>query len=236
MNSGFAPINARDRLIVALDVPTESAALKLVQQLADQVGSFKIGLQLYTAIGPRVVEAVLNSGARVFLDLKLHDIPNTVGSAVASASQLGVHMLTLHLSGGRAMIEAAAAAKGANLLLLGVTVLTSLNDEMLRETGVAANVREQVLQLAQLGAAAGVDGVVASPHEISAIRGRFGQALKIVTPGVRPQWSEAGDQKRFSTPRQAIDAGADYLVIGRPIAADPEPAEAARRVLEELTA
>jgi orotidine-5'-phosphate decarboxylase len=236
MNSERLAISPRDRLIVALDVASQSGALNLVSELRDDVGLFKIGLQLYTSLGPEIVRAVKDSGARVFLDLKLHDIPNTVAKAVAAASDLGVDMLTIHLSGGRAMISAAAAEAGDDLLLLGVTVLTSIDAAMLAEVGVNRTIEEQVCALAHLGAECGVNGVVASPHEIGGIRELMKDRLKIVTPGVRPAWSEPGDQKRFSTPREALDAGADYLVIGRPITAHPQPREAARKIAEELSA
>ncbi len=229
-------LSPRERLIVALDFPTAAEALRTVEQLSSEVGIFKIGLQLYTAEGPAIVRAVMKTGAKVFLDLKLCDIPNTVTGAVAAAASLGAQMLTVHLSGGRAMLEAAAAAKTANLLLLGVTVLTSANEETLREVGIDSSVEKQVQRLADLAAAAGMDGVVASPHEIKMLRARFGDKLKIVTPGVRPGWSEPGDQKRFSTPKEALQNGADYLVIGRPITANSNPREAAQKILAEISA
>jgi orotidine-5'-phosphate decarboxylase len=224
-----------DRIIVALDVPTKDAALDLVSQLQDAVSRFKIGLQLYTAEGPTIVREVLAAGAKVFLDLKLHDIPNTVARAVESAGNLGVDMLTIHLSGGLEMVRAAASASKGDMLILGVTVLTSANEETLREVGISDKIDSQVLRLARLGRAAGVQGLVASPHEIRQLRAEFGDKIKIVTPGVRPSWAEAGDQKRFMTPRQAIDAGADYLVIGRPITAHANPREAVAKILDELS-
>lgn len=226
--------NARDRLIVALDFSTGAEALDLVRDLAREISIFKIGLQLYTAAGPEIVRAVSASGARIFLDLKLHDIPNTVGKAVAAARQLGVGMLTLHLSGGRAMLEAAVAEARGDLLLLGVTVLTSADDATLRETGIDSGVMEQTLRLANLGAEAGCGGLIASPHEVSALRKSAAAKMTIVTPGVRPAWSAADDQKRFTSPREAIDLGADYLVIGRPITAHPNPREAVREIIREL--
>jgi orotidine-5'-phosphate decarboxylase len=225
-----------DKLIVALDVSSKAEALGLVEQLREQISFFKIGLQLYTVAGPEMVREIIRQDAGVFLDLKLHDIPNTVGRAVAAASELGVQMLTVHLSGGRAMLEAAVASRTANLSLLGVTVLTSVDETTLRETGVNSSIGEQVLRLANLGAAAGIDGVIASPHEIKTLRARFGQKLKIVTPGVRPGWAAPGDQKRFATPEEAVRDGADYLVIGRPITADTNPREAVRRILDEISA
>ena len=222
-----------DKIIVALDVPTKEEALALVDQLRDEISFFKIGLQLYTAEGPEIVRAVLSTDAKVWLDLKLHDIPNTVARAVESASNLGVHMLTIHLSGGSEMIRAATAARTNNITILGVTVLTSANEQTLREIGVADRVADQVLRLAKLGVKAEIDGIVASPHEIKALRAEFGEKIKIVVQGIRPSWAEPGDQKRFMTPRQAVDAGADYIGIGRPITTHPRPREALAKILEE---
>ena len=226
--------DARDKIIVALDVPAKAEALDLVKQLAPEISFFKIGLQLYTVAGPEVVREILETGAKVFLDLKLHDIPNTVARAVESAASLGVQMLTIHLSGGEAMLRAAANARPANMSILGVTVLTSLNEEALHQVGVSERINDHVLRLARLGQEAGIDGLVASPFEARTLREEFGDNIKIVTPGVRPSWSEAGDQKRFMTPRQAFDAGADYLVIGRPITAHANPREAVVKILDEL--
>jgi orotidine-5'-phosphate decarboxylase len=222
------------QIIVALDVATNKEALHLVTELSPDVGFFKIGLQLYTAAGPGLARDISVLGPRVFLDLKLHDIPNTVAKAVEAAGRLGVKMLTIHLSGGSEMIRAAVNARQDDMLILGVTVLTSSNDETLRETGIPDTINNHVLRLAQLGVSAGIDGLVASPHEARALRTEFGDKIKIVTPGVRPSWSEPGDQKRFMTPREAIEAGADYLVIGRPITAHPNPREAVARILAEL--
>lgn len=224
---------AADKIIVALDVPTKREALDLVEKLRGQISFLKIGLQLYTAEGPEIVRAASSTGSKIFLDLKLHDIPNTAAKAVESASCLGVHMLTIHLSGGSEMIRAAISAR-ANTLLLGVTVLTSSTEETLREIGIAGKVDNQVLRLAKLGIEAGIDGVVASPHEIKALRHEFGNEIKIVVPGIRPSWSEPGDQRRIMTPREALDAGADYLVIGRPITGHPNPREAVAKILGEL--
>ena len=218
--------NAADKIIVALDVPTKERALELVKQLEDKISFFKIGLQLYTAEGPEIVRAVLATGAKVWLDLKLYDIPNTVARAVESASTLGVQMLTIHLSGGSEMIRAATAARANEMLLLGVTVLTSATEQTLREIGIDDDVDEQVLRLANLGAAGGIDGLVASPHELKRLRAEFGNRIKIAVQGIRPGWAEPGDQKRFMTPREAIEAGADYIGIGRPITAHPRPIEA----------
>jgi len=225
---------AADKIIVALDVPTRKEALKLVEKLRDQISFFKIGLQLYTEEGPGIVRAVSETGSKVWLDLKLHDIPNTVAKAVESASRLGVQMLTIHLSGGCEMVRAATAARISNMLLLGVTVLTSATEETLREIGIQGKIDDQVLRLAKLGIEAGIDGVVASPHEIKSLRREFGNKMRIIVPGVRPSWSEPGDQRRTMTPCEALEAGADYLVIGRPIVAHPNPNEAVAKVLGEL--
>jgi orotidine-5'-phosphate decarboxylase len=225
---------AADKIIVALDVATKEKALDLVEELRDQISFFKIGLQLYTAEGPEIVRAVLSAGAKVWLDIKLHDIPNTIARAVESATNLGVHMLTIHLSGGSEMIRAATAARTNNITLLGVTVLTSATEQTLREIGIADRVEDQVLRLAKLGVEAGIDGVVASPHEIKTLRREFGDKIKIVVQGIRPSWAEPGDQKRFMTPCQAVEAGADYIGIGRPIVAHRNPQEALKKILQEL--
>src|SRR5438477_11569773 len=225
-----------EKIIVALDVPSKDAALRLVEQLREQISFFKIGLQLYTAEGPEIVRAILATGAKVFLDLKFNDIPTTVARTVEAASNLGVRMLTIHLSGGSDMIRAAVAVPKNELLILGLTVLTSANEGVLREIGISDEIDNQVLRLAKLGVANGVGGIVASPHEIKSLRAEFGDKIKIVVPGIRPSWSEPGDQKRFATPREAIEAGADHLVIGRPITAHKNPREAVERILGELPA
>ena len=227
---------AADKIIVALDVATKAQALGLVEQLRAEISFFKIGLQLYTAEGPEIVRAVLATGAKVFLDLKLHDIPNTVAKAVESAASLGVQMLTIHLSGGLEMIRAATAARTNNMSILGVTVLTSATEQTLREIGVSDKVDNQVLRLAKLGVAAGIDGVVASPHEIKRLRADFGNKITIVVQGIRPSWAEPGDQKRFMTPRAALEAGADYIGIGRPITTHPDPRDAVAKILDEIGA
>ena len=234
MNSQSRTVSARDRLIVALDVPTQTEALNFVRDLSPEVSFFKIGLQLYTGAGPEIVRAVLATSAKVFLDLKLHDIPNTAARIVESAVCLGVQMLTIHLSGGEEMIRAAIAGRKHNMSILGVTVLTSASEQTLRETGVSDKINNHVLRLAKLGVTTGIDGVVASPHEIKMLRAEFGDQIKIVVPGIRPSGSESADQKRVMTPREAIQAGADYLVIGRPIIAHPAPREAVTRILDEV--
>jgi orotidine-5'-phosphate decarboxylase len=225
---------AADKIIVALDVATNRKAFELVEQLRGEISFFKIGLQLYTAEGPEIVRAVLASGAKVWLDLKLYDIPNTVARAVESASTLGVQMLTIHLSGGSEMVRAATAARANNMLLLGVTVLTSSTERTLHEIGITDTVEDQVIRLAKLGAEAGIDGVVASPREIKLLRREFGDRIKIAVQGIRPTWAEPGDQKRFMTPHEALKAGADYIGIGRPITAHPRPREALTKILDEL--
>jgi len=228
-------IVAKDKIIVPLDVPTANAARELIQAIGGTVGFFKIGNQLLTAEGPAIVREVLDSGSKVFLDLKYHDIPNTVRHSVESACALGVDMLTIHLSGGRAMCEAAVAGRGASeTLVLGVTVLTSLTDDALSDVGFRGTVKEEVLLLAELAKNTGVTGLVASPHELTLLRNRYGSLFTTVIPGIRPKWSEPGDQKRVLTPRQAVDAGADYLVIGRPITASIDPKDAVRRIIDEL--
>lgn len=223
-----------DRLIIALDVATADEALALTGELSGEISFFKVGLQLYTAAGPAIVRAISATGANVFLDLKLHDIPNTVAKAVSAASELGVAMLTLHLSGGSKMLEAAANACPPDLLLLGVTVLTSSDEATLREIGVASTVEEQALRLAAVGAASGIRGLIASPHEVAPLRKRLGETTTIITPGVRPSWAAADDQKRFTTPAEALRNGADYLVIGRPVTAHADPRAAVRKIIEEL--
>jgi orotidine-5'-phosphate decarboxylase len=227
--------NIADKIIVALDVPTKEKALALIDQLQGEISFFKIGLQLYTAEGPEIVRAVLAAGAKVWLDLKLYDIPNTVARAVESANTLRVQMLTIHLSGGSEMIRAATAARCNDMLLLGVTVLTSSTEETLHEIGIMDVVENQVIRLAKLGAAAGIDGLVASPHEIKTLRHAFGNGIKIAVQGIRPTWAEPGDQKRFMTPREAIEAGADYIGIGRPITRHARPREAVALILDELS-
>lgn len=233
--------NIEQPILVALDVATIETALDLVGLLQPYVGGFKVGLELCTALGtPQVVEAVGKAGGALFLDLKLHDIPNTVAASVRAVCELGsaVRMLTLHCQGGAAMLRAAVAAAHAAPqcpLLLGVTVLTSIDVVALRnELGVGTSLEAHVVHLARLAQACGLDGVVASPHEVAAIRAACGPELLIVTPGVRPTWAARDDQRRVMTPAEAIAAGADYLVVGRPITAAADPANAAARIVAEL--
>jgi orotidine-5'-phosphate decarboxylase len=234
MKSSPQTINARDRLIVALDFPNQAKAIEIVSALSGAASIYKIGLELYTAAGPEIIRRVAASGAKIFLDLKLHDIPNTVAKAVAAANELRVEMLTVHLSGGRAMLEAAVGARAQGLILLGVTVLTSAPEETLHETGVNSKLAEQVVRLGELGKQCEIDGLITSPHEVSILRERLGPEMTLVTPGVRPTWAEPNDQKRFMTPSDAMKNGADYLVVGRPITAAADPREAMQRLLDEM--
>ena len=230
-----------DRIIIALDVQTKDEGIALVSKLTD-ARTFKVGLELFTAEGPALFRKLKSLRKDIFLDLKLHDIPNTVAGAVRSAFKHGVQMMTIHASGGREMMakaaEAARAAvesgKGAKPILLGVTVLTSLKGADLEEVGLGSDVASQVLRLAGLAKAAGLDGVVCSPQEIEVLRREFGPDLVIVTPGIRPVWAAAQDQKRIMTPAEAVAKGADYLVIGRPITGAPSPNEAFLRIVSEL--
>ena len=226
---------AKEKIIVPLDVSSEAEARRLIEILAGHVGLFKIGNQLATQVGPSIVREIKEAGTKVFLDLKFHDIPNTVKHAVESACALGVDMLTIHLAGGKAMCKAAVAGRGtSSTLILGVTVLTSLDDQALAEAGFRMPVREQVLLLATLAQQTGITGLVASPQELGVLRQQFGSFFTTVIPGIRPSWAAAGDQKRTMTPKEAIKAGADYLVIGRPIIAAADPLGAVERILEEL--
>jgi orotidine-5'-phosphate decarboxylase len=227
----------RHRLIVALDVSSAAAARKIVAAVGDSAHTYKVGMQLYTAEGPSIVRELVSSGRRVFLDLKYHDIPNTVGAAVRQAAQLGVNMLTVHASGGGPMLRAAseAAADQANSpRVLAVTVLTSLDDNELNKIGIRGTVVDEVLRLAALALSNGCRGVVASAHEAAALRDDLGQDFLIVTPGVRPAGSGRDDQARVVTPSEAIAAGATHIVVGRPITEAADPAAEARAILGQL--
>ena len=232
----------KDRVFAAIDTPDTARAAQLVAALRGEVGGIKIGNELFTAQGPEGVRA-LAGAARLFLDLKFHDIPNTVAGAVRSATRLRPFCLTLHVAGGRAMMEAAARAareaaeelEVARPKLLGITVLTSLDGSDLEAAGQRGPVAEQVRRLAGLAQDAGLDGVVCSPREIAVVRADRGPEFILLVPGIRPAWAASGDQKRVTTPAEAIAAGADFLVIGRPITAQDDPRAAARRIAEELT-
>lgn len=224
-----------DRVIVALDVSTADEARALVDRLAGRAGMFKVGSQLFTAAGPAFVRELVTGGEKVFLDLKYHDIPNTVAGAVSAACQLGVSLLDVHALGGKAMLEAAAGALPAmGARLLAVTILTSVDEDAHREVGLSGHVPDSVRRLARLTRDAGLDGVVASPHEVALVREACGDDFVIVTPGIRPAGAAAGDQARAATPRAALDAGADLLVVGRPITAAPEPARALEELLDQI--
>jgi len=225
-----------NRVIIPLDVPSAEDAFTLVDRLGDEADFYKVGFELYTRGGPDVVRELVARGKRVFLDIKLHDIPNTVAGAVAAASDLGVDLLTLHASGGPRMLESAAAARSGDIRLLAVTVLTSLTpDEMSAVWGRdIRSVRDDVGRLALMAKDAGVDGIVASALEASWIRQQVGPGFLIVTPGIRPAGSDAGDQNRVATPGDAVRNGADYLVIGRPITQADDPVAALSSVLHEI--
>jgi orotidine-5'-phosphate decarboxylase len=234
--------NLAKKIIVALDVSTEEEALGLTGQLLESE-VFKVGLELFTAEGPLLIEKLKSHNKKVFLDLKLHDIPNTVAGAVRTGTRHGVHMMTLHASGGKEMMKRAADAAAeeatklgtARPLLVGVTVLTSLKTEHLQTIGIQSDTEEQVKRLAGLAREAGLDGVVCSPQEIDLVKGEYGQDFLVVAPGIRPAWAAAQDQKRILTPSQAIRKGADYIVIGRPIIKDSSPRDAFHKILEELS-
>ena len=244
----------RDRLIVALDLPSGDAATRMAERLQGHVGMFKVGSELFTAEGPVVVRYLVTTGQRVFLDLKFHDIPNTVRAAAREAAELGVSMVNVHASGGRKMMEAAlegacgagtGSGHDARAKVLAVTVLTSLEGQDLEELGISGTPVKAVIRLARLAQRAGLDGVVASPREIFALRQACGPDFLIVTPGIRPASplhhpvqasATTNDQARVATPASAIAAGADYLVVGRPITSAPDPVAAAEAIVAEMEA
>jgi len=229
--------DSRQRLIVALDVSSAAVARKIVTAVGDSARIYKVGAQLYTAEGPAIVRELIGSGFEVFLDLKYHDIPNSVGAAVSEAAKLGVRMLTVHASGGTKMLRAAVeAARNTNpsTMILGVTVLTSLDDRDLENGGVRGTVVDQVIRLGTIALRAGCHGVVASAQEASALRTDLGDDFVIVTPGVRPLGAGLGDQARVVTPAEAVAAGANYIVVGRPITEAAEPGAEAREILAEI--
>jgi len=227
---------------VALDTTDVAQAAALATSLKGLVAGVKLGLEFFTACGPKGIEAVSDLGLPVFLDLKLHDIPNTVAGAMKGIAKLAPRLTTIHASGGFAMMKAAmdAAREGAAKAnrpatkVLAVTVLTSLDQEAMGAVGFGGSVLDQVKRLAVLAQAAGVDGLVCSPHEVETVRNVVGPDMTLVVPGIRPAWAEVGDQKRFMTPKEALTRGADLLVIGRPITDAAVPADAARRIAEEL--
>lgn len=237
-SSQLSPLEqAKQHLIVALDVPTAEAALTLAGRLEDQCQWFKVGLELFISAGPAIVEKLANQGHSVFLDLKLHDIPNTAAAAVRSAASLGASLLTIHAAGGPAMLQAAqeaAAGLASAPQLLAVTVLTSMDQAQLTATGVAAAPAQQVALLARLGLEAGIRGFVCSPQEVAAMRALTGLEGVLVTPGIRPSGADKGDQQRIATPTFALNEGASYLVVGRPITQADDPALAAEAILFEI--
>lgn len=232
-------IDPQERLIVALDVSSAAAAQKIVAAVGDSASTYKVGMQLYTAEGPGIVRDLVSSGRKVFLDLKFHDIPNTVASAVRETASLGVYMLTVHGSGGSKMLQAAAeAAKGSagqGPIVLAVTVLTSMDQNDLNSTGVPGKVAEQVVRLARTAVQSGCGGVVASVQEAALLCKELGKDFAIVTPGIRPAGSAVGDQARVATPAEAMAAGATHIVVGRPITGAHDPAKAAKEIIAEMS-
>lgn len=235
---------AKEKIWVALDVGDLTTAKKLIKKLSPHIGVFKVGMQLYTAVGPKIIEVIKKENGKVFLDMKFHDIPNTVAGAGRSSTILGVDFFNIHTSGGTEMMKAAVdaikdEASKNNITppkILGVTVLTSLNEEILNsELNVSVPLNKQAEHLAKLAKKCGLDGVIASPHEAKNIRKSCGKSFMIVTPGIRPLWAiDKGDQKRVTTPREAIQLGADAFVIGRPITKASNPVESAKKTLEEI--
>jgi orotidine-5'-phosphate decarboxylase len=227
----------KEKIAIALDVSSRQDALRLVKDLHDLVGMFKVGSQLYMAAGPAIVREIIEAGGKVFLDLKFHDIPNTVTNAAVEAANLGVSMVTIHASGGRAMMEATVTAvreKFGNQkpLIVAVTVLTSLDKPGLLEIGVNDGLDDQVVRLTMLADDCGIDGIVCSPHEIRLVRSIVSRNFKVIVPGIRLANQALNDQQRAATPREALAAGADYIVVGRAVTADPEP----RAAMEQLAA
>ncbi len=236
-------IPARDRIVLALDVDSDKEALGIVDELGRAVGMFKVGHQLFTAYGPDIVRRVVGKGGRVFLDLKYHDIPNTVAKASAEAVKLGVSMFNVHTLGGADMMKAAAAAAKetaerlgcAMPILLGVTVLTSMDEQSLRrELKISRSLPRQVSHLAKMAQRCGMHGVVASPQEIKLLRRSVKPPFVILTPGVRPEWAARDDQKRIMTPAEAVSAGADYIVVGRPVLKARDRKEAVEKIVAEI--
>lgn len=235
-------MSSNEKLIVALDVESKEKAISLVDKLKKYVKIFKIGSELFTSCGPGIIEEVISKGCRVFLDLKFHDIPNTVARSAQAAAKLGVFMFNVHAMGGPEMMKKCADAvreeakklKKEKPYIIAVTILTSMDENNLKKIGVNDNMESQVLRLAQLAKDSGLDGVVASPSEIKPLRKAMGGNFIIVTPGVRPSWAATNDQKRISTPKEAIDSGASFIVVGRPITDAQDPVEAAKKILQEI--
>jgi orotidine-5'-phosphate decarboxylase len=237
MNTPDSPRDRlRDSLIVALDFPSADEARQMVSRLGDSVSFYKVGLEVFTAAGPELVKELVSQGKKVFLDLKLHEIPNSVAGGTRSAATLGASMVTVHASNGPESLRAAAEVQRANpgLTVLAVTVLTSMSGADLQRIGISSTPEEQVLRLAKLAREQGCGGVVASPGEAAKLRQLLGPEMAIVTPGIRPSGSDIGDQQRIATPAAAIRAGASHLVVGRPITRAADPKKAAEQVLEEI--
>ncbi|MDI6736585.1 MAG: orotidine-5'-phosphate decarboxylase [bacterium] len=242
-------LTPKERLIVALDVDNLKEATRLVNQLIDYVGVFKVGAQLFTSAGPEAIKMIQDKGGKVFLDLKYHDIPNTVAQATKIVAKMGVFMFTIHTLGGKEMLKAVVETiatfqlpgfkpvpgfKPAKPLVIGVSILTSLNQEGLKEIGINRDLRDEVIALAKLAKVAGVDGVVASTHEIKEIKNQCGLDFITVTPGIRPAGASPDDQKRIATAKEAIGVGADFIVVGRPIIAAENPVKVAEQIIEEI--
>ncbi len=235
--------NPKDRLIVALDVDSADKALGLVEKLKNDVRFFKVGFELFSSTGPGIIEPIREKSCGIFLDLKFHDIPNTVVKASVAITKLGVYMFNVHALGGYDMMkevaeaveEEAQRAGVAQPRILAVTILTSMDEKALKAVGIDDNMKKEVLRLALMARDAGLDGVVASPSEAKLIRENLGEDFLIVTPGVRPAMALAHDQKRIATPKEAIRQGADFIVVGRPVTEAKDPAAAARQILEEMT-
>jgi orotidine-5'-phosphate decarboxylase len=225
----------KEKILLVLDVSSRGEAMQLVRPLYEHVGMFKVGMQLFTAAGPSLVREIADLGGKVFLDLKFHDIPNTVTHAVLEAAKLGVSLMTIHAAGGRVMMETVAKELQDQFgnrkpMVVAVTVLTSLNDAGLAEVGIARPMAQQVVSMAKLAQECGIDGVVCSPQEIQRVRQAAGPDFKIVTPGIRMPGQAANDQQRLATPREALTAGADYIVVGRAVTAAKDP----RGALDDL--
>ena len=232
----------KDKLIIALDVDTKAKALEIVEALKGDVDLFKVGFELFSSCGPAIVEDIIGKGKRVFLDLKYHDIPNTVSKAAVSVTRLGAFMFNVHALGGYDMMKKCAEAareesarrRTSAPKVIAVTILTSMDEIALKRTGISDTMNDEVLRLAKLAKEAGLDGVVASPSETKLLRRELGKDFLIVTPGVRPLWAAAGDQKRIATPGDALADGASFIVVGRPVTDSPDRAGAARKIIEEM--